>query len=142
VANKLSLEEKILAVTVCDTCLKRRVKLRQVAEIRLAQQRQPSQAFNEVSLSGVVATVYTILELDLPPEPFARLNGLRGRGLMHMAIGYRSGFSTPPAASTPGVPAWVEPLFAAGHEAGLIPASTTSIAGWYKALVKCGSIKD
>ena len=92
----------------------------------------------EETLDGTVEAFFAIPECEMSPSTFDLLSAPKAREHVRLAIGYRGRFLVPQNKRTTAAPRWLEPLFIAALEAGLVIGGSMTAKGWYDELLKLG----
>lgn len=130
--------ERTLVGTVEDASPEDRHFLAMLASVRLEESKGTRQDFDVETLDGCVCAVYAVAEAEMSPDTFKRLTAPRVRENIKLAVSYRGGFVRPPGRRTSTAPRWLEPLYLAALEAGLVPGEPREPGGWYQSLLKRG----
>ena len=132
-----SFEEKILVQSVWDCAPHLRQWLESLAWVRMAE-RGYKQEFCVNNQQGALDAILAIAKCEMSTETYARLVAPKTLEHLKESVGYRGRFVPTEGRRSSSAPRWLEPLFIAALETGLIPGEIQNPGGWYQRLIKRG----
>lgn len=94
--------------------------------------------FDVETLDGAVEAVFAIAENEMSPGTFATLSSPKNRDHVRRAVAYRGEFQRAPRGRESAAPRWLEPLFLAALNVGIVPGEPGNAGGWYQSLLRRG----